>query len=114
MKLIKTMEQHNNEVEKENNEKQRGEETQQMRDITSTNKKRNLSQQKDTNDQGKKKKLNIGTSKKNQSKRKIDTEKDGTNDYFEVEKILAHKIKFPKKKYKHLLKIKWEGYKQPT
>ena len=34
MKIIKTMKQHNNEVEKENNEKRRGKETQQRRDIT--------------------------------------------------------------------------------
>lgn len=47
-------------------------------------------------------------------KNKADTKKkDGKEEYYEIETILAHKKKKEKSgKYDHLIKVKWKGYKK--
>ena len=47
-------------------------------------------------------------------KNKADTKKkDGKEEYYKIETILAHKKKKEKGgKYDHLIKVKWKGYKK--
>ena len=60
------------------------------------------------------KETNVSSTKhKTGSKAKKSKKNENEEEYYEVEKILGHKLKAKKKgKFKHLIKVKWKGYKK--